>query len=49
MLTLLQQSLKIPRFRVVDDSSVSVYETKTALASALAKSSFSETVVEASA
>ncbi|CAI7638554.1 unnamed protein product [Penicillium discolor] len=44
-----KQSLKIPRFRVVDGSSVSVYETKTSLASALAKSSFSETVVEASA
>ncbi|KAJ5955240.1 hypothetical protein N7501_009519 [Penicillium viridicatum] len=44
-----KQSLKIPRFRVVDGSSVSVYETKTSLASALAKGSFSETVVEASA
>ncbi|KAL4803113.1 hypothetical protein BDV18DRAFT_145150 [Aspergillus unguis] len=40
---------RIPRFRVDDDSYVSVYETQTALEASLAIGSFSETSVEASA
>ncbi|KXG45669.1 uncharacterized protein PGRI_034360 [Penicillium griseofulvum] len=39
---------RIPRFRVDDDSYVTVYETQNALESSLATSSFSETSVEAS-
>ncbi|KAJ5569068.1 hypothetical protein N7450_011554 [Penicillium hetheringtonii] len=41
-------AFRIPRFRVDDDSQVSVYETQNALESSLAKSGFSETSVEAS-
>ncbi|KAI9376157.1 hypothetical protein BJX61DRAFT_539169 [Aspergillus egyptiacus] len=41
------QKLRIPRFRVVDDSSVDVFETKSSMATALAQSSFSETAVQA--
>ncbi|KAE8322164.1 hypothetical protein BDV39DRAFT_210011 [Aspergillus sergii] len=44
-----EQQLKIPRFRVADDSYVDVFESKDAVSSALARSSFSETAVEASA
>ncbi|PKY00522.1 hypothetical protein P168DRAFT_330340 [Aspergillus campestris IBT 28561] len=40
---------RIPRFRVDDDSYVSVFETQNALEKSLAKGSFSESSVEASA
>ncbi|KAE8361322.1 hypothetical protein BDV27DRAFT_160836 [Aspergillus caelatus] len=42
-------AFRIPRFRVDDNSQVSVYETQNALETSLAKSAFSETSVEASA
>lgn len=44
-----QSKYRIPRFRIDDDSSVDVYETKTSLASSLAESSFSKSSIEASA
>ncbi|KAE8406032.1 hypothetical protein BDV37DRAFT_292569 [Aspergillus pseudonomiae] len=40
--------VRIPRFRVDDDSYVSVYETQNALENSLAKGSFPETAVQAS-